>query len=599
MILSRKAKYLLGKLARGIEPMLSVWDRLNFSVFLVAFFLIGYDIGFPKNQAINELLSDVLHGIIVGLFFSYLLRLMIGQLYLRSLEEMRSDFLKRGGTSLILIAYFVAVILLDQSWEEWLPHIVLSAVFIFKISQGSFKLGHAGIEPAMLIALSFSFMILGGAGLLLMPNCTVNGISAIDALFTSASAICVTGLATVDTEFAFTFMGKTILLILIQIGGLGIMTLTTFLGNFFMGSMDLKQRLMVKELVASERISEVMTLVRNVVLITFGLELIGAIFIYFSVGQGLSVAVGDRIWFSVFHSISAFCNAGFSTLSVGLTHPTLQFNTPFLMSISTLIVIGGIGYPILFNYGDYLRSVIRSRWRTLTTGIPVVHHSRVINMHTKIVLSTSVFLILFGSVAFFFIERHHLLAGMGLQQAMVSALFASISPRTAGFNTLDMAGLSAASMMLIYFLMWIGGSPASTAGGIKTTTLSVAFSNIIGLGKDNFRVEMFGRELPSSSVRRAFAVMTLSVVCIGFGVMALSITEQESNIGVLIFECISAFSTVGLSMGFTAKLSVTGKWIIIMLMYLGRVGAFSIVAGLIPDINYQRYRYPKENVTIT
>lgn len=599
MIRSRKVKYLLGKLARGMEPMLSVWDRLNFLAFLVAFFLIGYDIGFPKDAATNELLSNVLHGIIVGLFFSYLLRLLIGQLYLRSVEEMRSELWRRGGTSLILVAYFVAILILDTSWEEWLPHIVLSAVFIFKLSQGSFKLGHAGIEPAMLIALSFLFMILGGAGLLLMPNCTVNGITAIDALFTSASAICVTGLTTVDTETAFTFMGKIIVLVLIQIGGLGIMTLTTFLGNFFMGSMDLKQRLMVRELVASERISEVMTLVRNVVLITFIIELMGAIFIYFSVGQGLSVAIGDRIWFSVFHSISAFCNAGFSTLSVGLTHPALQFNTPFLMSISTLIIIGGIGYPILFNYGDYLRSVVKSRWRTFTTGIPVVHHSRVINMHTKIVLSTSFFLILFGSVAFFLIERHHLLAGMSLQEAMISAVFASISPRTAGFNTLDMAGLSAASMILIYFLMWVGGSPASTAGGIKTTTLAVAFSNIVGLGKDNFRVEMFGRELPSSSVRRAFAVMTLSVVFIGFGVMALSITEKESNIGVLIFECISAFSTVGLSMGFTAKLSVAGKGIIIILMYLGRVGAFSIVAGLIPDISYQRYRFPKENVTIT
>lgn len=599
MLSTHKVKFVLGRFARGVQPVLGLWDRLNVSVFLVAMFLIVYDIGFPKELETDVLVSSALHGIVVGLFISYLLRLLVGQLYFRSLDEIFSYTLKKGGTSFILFGYVLVVALFKGPWEEWLPHLVLSAVFVFKVSQSTFSLGQIGIEPAMLIALSFLFMILGGAGLLLLPNSTVNGISTIDALFTSASAICVTGLATVDTEFAFSFTGKFILLILIQTGGLGIMTLTTFLGNFFMGSIDVKQRLMVRELVASERMSEVTTLVRNVVLITFSIELIGAVFIYFSVGSGLSVAISDRIWFSLFHSVSAFCNAGFSTLSVGLAHSALQFNTPFLMSIGTLIIIGGIGYPILFNYGDYLGSVLKARWRSMTTGIPVVHHSRVINMHTKIVLSTTAFLIIFGSVVFFLIERHHLLAQMGLKDALVSSIFASVSPRTAGFNTLDMAGLSAASMILIYFLMWVGGAPASTAGGIKTTTFAVAFSNIVGLGKDSFRVEVFGRELPSSSVRRAFAVISLSILFIGVGVMVLSITENTKDVGKLIFECISAFSTVGLTMGLTAKLSTSGKVVIILLMYLGRVGAFTIVAGLIPDIQYQRYRYPKENIMIT
>lgn len=595
----RRLRYWLGRTAKTIAPVLHLWDRLNFSVAVFGVAVVIYDIGFPKSSETGLFVCDMLHTMTMGLLISNMLRLGADLIQWSSIEGHFDAIKGQLGVIALLLIYLFVVRVMPQSVHGWLPHAVLATLFILKAAQTSIGLSNVALEPAFVVSLSFLAMIFVGTGLLLMPNCTNEGISVIDALFTSTSAICVTGLSTVDVEFTFTFTGKVILLSLIQIGGLGIMTLTSFLGNFFMGGAGVKHRLMVKEMIATERIGEVMGLLRNVVLVTFGLEMLGAMFIYYTVGPSLSVDVSERVWFSVFHAVSAFCNAGFSTLSPGLAHPALQFNSLFLLSVSGLIIIGGIGFPILFNYATYFRLAARSRWRTIVNGVPLVQNPRIINMHTKIVLTMTLSLIVFGTVMFYLLERNHILAGMSHSQAFISSFFASVSPRTAGFNTLMLSEVTAGSVVLMYFLMWVGGSPASTAGGIKTTTFALAFSNIISLGKDKFRVEMFGRELPSSNVRRAFAVVMLSVVFIGIGVLALSITENENDLGKLVFECISAFATVGLTLGLTPTLTSAGKLVLIALMFLGRVGALTIIAGIIPDLRYQRYRYPEENIMIT
>jgi trk system potassium uptake protein TrkH len=599
LITLRRLRYMLGRASQRVAPLLRNWDRFNFGTSVFAVGVVLYDIGFPKGMATEMFVADLLHSLAVFLLLSNVLRLFTDLLFWRSLKGHLQELKGKFGMLALLAGYLAVVALVPHLVVQWLPHAVLSVLFLLKLSHHSVALSKVGLEPALVVSLSFLAMIFVGTGLLLMPNMTYAGISVVDALFTSTSAICVTGLSTVDVEYTFTRTGKVVLVSLIQIGGLGIMTLTSFLGNFFTGGSGVKQRLMVKEMMASDRIGEVMGLLRNVVLITFGLELVGAVFIYTTVGQSLSVDVGERIWFSVFHAISAFCNAGFSTLSPGLAHPALQFNAPFLLSISMLIIIGGIGFPILFNYATYVKHVARARWRSWVRGVPLVKNPRIINMHTKIVLSMSLSLIVFGTVVFYLLERNHILAGMTDGQAYLSAFFASVSPRTAGFNTLALTEVTAGSIVLMYFLMWVGGSPASTAGGIKTTTLALAFSNIISLGKEKFRVELFGREIPSSNIRRAFAVVTLSVVFIGIGVLALSITENEKDIGKLVFECISAFATVGLTLGLTPTLTPAGKLVLIVLMFFGRVGALTIIAGIIPDIRYQRYRYPEENIMIT
>jgi Trk-type K+ transport system membrane component len=595
----RRLRYWLGRIAQRIAPVLQLWDTLNFSVSVFGVAVIIYDIGFPKNVETETFVCDMLHTMTIGLLVSNILRLGADLIQWRSIEGHFHSIKGQVGVIALLFIYLLMNGMLPHTVHGWLPHAILAALFMLKASQTSLGLSNVGLEPALVVSLSFLVMIFVGTGLLLMPNSTHNGISVVDALFTSTSAICVTGLATVDVEFTFTFTGKVILVSLIQIGGLGIMTLTSFLGNFFTGGSGVKHRLMVKEMIATERIGEVMGLLRNVILLTFSLELLGAVFIYFTVGPSISADFSERVWFSVFHAISSFCNAGFSTLSPGLAHPALQFNAPFLLSISGLIIIGGIGYPILFNYANYFSSVVRSRWRSVVRGVPLVQNPRIINMHTKIVLSVTVSLIIFGTVVFYLLERNHILAGMSHSQAFISSFFASVSPRTAGFNTLMLTEVTAGSVVLMYFLMWVGGSPASTAGGIKTTTFALAFANIFSLGKDKFRVELFGRELPSSNVRRAFAVVMLSVVFIGIGVLALSITENEKDVGKLVFECISAFATVGLTLGLTPTLTSAGKLVLIILMFLGRVGALTIIAGIIPDLRYQRYRYPEENIMIT
>ncbi len=595
----RRTRYLIGRLRQHIGAWLLTWDRLNTLLLLLSAGISVYDFGFPKSAYAAATIGSLLFTMAVLLLISKMLRLAGSLLYHGGSGHDKVSL--RGQVILIglLGAHLLLGGLLPDVVLRWWPHLMLLITGLVRLSQGSSILSEAGIEPALLFTISFAVMILVGTGLLLLPNCTYGSISVVDALFISTSAICVTGLSTVDVEFTFTHTGKLVLLMLIQIGGLGIMTLTSFLGAFFTGGSGLKHRLLVREMIAGDGLTEAMTLLRNVVLVTFIIEAIGAVFIYLSVGQDVATDLGQRIWFSVFHAISAFCNAGFSTLSPGLAHPALSLNAPFLLSISGLIIIGGIGFPILFNYATLFGMVARSRFRWLIKGVPVVHHARIINMQTRIVLATTVFLLIFGTVMFYMLEGNGLFMNMDVTQHWVSAFFMSVSPRTAGFNSVQLTEATAGSVVVMYFLMWVGGSPASTAGGIKTTTFALAMSNIVSLGKDKQRIELFGRELPSANVRRAFAVVTLSVVFIGTGVLILSITEESRDLGTLVFECISAFATVGLTLGLTPTLSSGGKLVVITLMFLGRVGAFTVIAGLIPDLRNQRYRYPQENIMIT
>ncbi|HMR42359.1 MAG TPA: potassium transporter TrkG, partial [Saprospiraceae bacterium] len=257
------------------------------------------------------------------------------------------------------------------------------------------------------------------------------------------------------------------------------------------------------------------------------------------------------------------------------------------------------GFPIVFNYYRLIRRFLMHKTREIIYKEPFPHAPRVINLNTKIVVFTTLILLIAGAVGFYFLEKDNTLQEHNTYGQIVTAFFGSVTPRTAGFNTIDMMALTFPAIMLTFFLMWVGASPASTGGGIKTTTLAVATLNIFSIVRGKQRVELSKREISNESVKQAFAVISLSLIIVGFAVFALSFTDSEKGLMRLAFEAFSAFGTVGLTLGVTPELSFVGKLIIIVTMFVGRVGLFTLLKGILPDRGYQSYKYPTESVIIT
>lgn len=449
-------------------------------------------------------------------------------------------------------------------------------------------------NPAIVFVGSFLILALAGGFLLMLPSATTNGISFTNALFTATSSVCVTGLAVLDTSADFTFVGQSIILVLIQLGGLGILTFTSFFAFFFRGSSSFKEGLNTKDFLAHEGLKDVFRVALNVVTFTLGIELVGAVFIYFSITNNQNI--NNPVFFSVFHSISAFCNAGFSIFSAGLFDQSIRFNYFFQWIIMVLIVFGGLGHHIIFNFYKYLKTYVLEFFTK--NGV----HKRVpiITLNSKIVIYTTVILLILGWVFLFISEYNNtLLNHSTLFGKITNAAFGSVTPRTAGFNVVDYSQMTVPSLLFIIFLMWVGASPASTGGGIKTSTFALASLNIFAIARGKSRIEIFGRRFSAESTSRAFAILSISLIVIGISIMALLIFEpKDTPLLSVVFECFSAFSTVGLSLNFTPTLSEASKYVIIAIMFIGRIGMLNLMIGLLRQVNHQFYEYPKENILI-
>ncbi len=477
-------------------------------------------------------------------------------------------------------------------------HTVIVLSLIVEISTSSLNFNNRNTNPGLLFAISFIFIIVLGTGLLLLPNATYTGIAFTDAFFTSTSAVCVTGLIVVDTATYFTPLGQIFIIVLIQIGGLGIMTFTSFFGYFFKGGASFGNEFLLKDLINEEKLGEIFKTLLKIIAITFSIEAIGAIIIYTTLDPSLFTGSLSVIGFSVFHSVSAFCNAGFSTLSGNLYEPGFRNNYSLHYIIGILIILGGLGFPIVFNYYRLLNHFIRNKYHQINSQSKYIHTPKIINANTRIVVITTLLLLAGGFVFFMFSEYDHSLKGLSWGGKVAGAFFGSVTTRTAGFNTVDMTMLAPATILFYFFLMWVGASPASTGGGIKTTTFAVAILNFASMAKGKDRTEVFGRELSNESGRRAFSVIFLSFLVIGMSVLMLTITDGQLDLSKIIFEVISAFGTVGLSLGITAQLSLAGKWILIVTMFLGRVGTLTILVGLFRRMGNYAYNYPSEDVMI-
>ena len=434
-----------------------------------------------------------------------------------------------------------------------------------------------------IIALGYILIIIVGTLLLMLPAASQSGKSAgfVPAMFTAVSASCVTGLVVLDTATSWTVFGQAIIITLIQIGGLGFMTIATMFSMLLKRRMGLREREIMVESINTQHIGGIMLLTRKIIAGTVLFETCGALLLATRFIPRFGPVKG--IWYSVFHSVSAFCNAGFDLMGITEPYASLTgFSDDFVVNFTlcALIIIGGIGFLV---WDDIGKKKLRFKYYQL---------------HTKLVLTVTAILLVVPSILFFVFERDFTNAGLDLGHSVLNSIFDSVTARTAGFNTTDTAALSPASKILTIFLMFIGGSPGSTAGGIKTTTIAViAVSTFNGITRRQSK-GVFGRRLEKDALHKASSVAFTNMSLAIFGIIAICAFQPTLDIGDIIFECVSAIGTVGMSTGITRSLTLAPRLIIAFLMFCGRVGSVSFALALMEKRAAPPIKNPREKITI-
>jgi len=452
------------------------------------------------------------------------------------------------------------------------------------------------LQPAQVLVTGFASLILVGALLLSLPIATVTGerMDFLDALFTATSAVCVTGLVVVDTGTFFSLFGQIVILVLVQFGGLGIMTMATLIFLIMGKKIMLRERIVMQEALNEFNLQGVVRLTKSIIFTTLIIQFIGAALL--SIRFIPLYGIGMGIYFSIFHSIAAFCNAGFDLIG-GFRSLTPFANDPIIvLTISLLILFGGLGFSVILELSHL------QRFRSLT-------------LHTKVVLFVTGVLIVFGTVFFLIVEwgNPDTLANPELTFSgrILSAIFQSVVPRTAGFNTIDQNAMTDASKLMTVILMFIGASPGSTGGGVKTTTIGIVIMLVLAVIKNREDIVLFEKRLSSGLSIRALTIMLISLLLVFVVTMMLIIAEVDraqaggdlaekfSFINIL-FEVVSAFGTVGLSTGITPHLSDTSKISIILTMFAGRVGPLTLALALAMSPNKVKanIRYPEDKLMV-
>ena len=472
---------------------------------------------------------------------------------------------------------------------------VISVFAVLDLSKSIISFLNRKTNPALMMATGFAVIIFIGGLLLLLPRSIAAGanLSVVDAFFVSTSAVCVTGLSPVDISTTFTIDGQLIILALIQIGGLGVMTITSFFALFYMGNTNLYSQLAVKNMIGTDTWNSLLSTLFYILGFTFSIEMIGAAFIWLSVHSTLGMTMQEEVYFAIFHSISAFCNAGFSTLSNNLGNPSFMGINSLYVIISVLVILGGIGFPILMNLKCALFYNVRRLFNK-----DYRQYLRVTTINTKIVLATTTVLLVLSTVAFALIEWNGAFAGMTTWEKIVQSFFHASVPRTAGFNSVDMGSFSNIGILVFMILMWIGGASQSTAGGIKVNTIAVAWANFMSVIRERKSVVVLKREVSQESVQRATATVFASILVILLAFIILLATEPGLIPKQLLFEVVSAVGTVGSSLNATAYLTTAGKIIVSLLMFVGRVGLIVVAMSFVKKKGQERFSYPKDNVII-
>lgn len=567
----------------------------RFTVIILSIFLFLLEFGYRADAATSDLLDQLSYGLVAAA--SFVTFSSLSRTYLRGMHLRKAE-----------LAWFMAALILivakPLGLEIWggeyrWPHLLFLFFFVF-IELSRLELGRNSVlfNPALLFTTSFALLIAIGSGLLMLPNAATRPLATVDALFTATSAVCITGLSTINVGQDLTFQGQCVLLLLIQIGGLGVMTFTSFFAFFFKGRNSLEEQLRVRD-ISNTSLGNARSFVVQVILFTLSVELVGMVFIFFSVPEEIFGSFGDRVFFSVFHSISAFNNAGFSTQTLGIYELPFRFNYSLMWVLATLFIFGGLGFSIIFNFSRYTKLWIIGRVKQIISGIRSERHPRLVNLSSRLALQVTSVLIAVGTMAVLVFEWNGALAEHTTWWGRFTmAFFTGVTPRTAGFNAVDYSTLKIPTLMVTLLLMYVGASPGSTGGGIKTTTLGIATLNIFATARGRRRVEYGGREISNLTLRRAFAAIVLSLIFLGLAISILASLELSHGLLPIAFECFSAFSTVGLTMGITATLGSSGKLVLVMLMFVGRVSALTLLVGVLRQVQVTPYRYPKEDLLI-
>jgi trk system potassium uptake protein TrkH len=585
-----------GKLRMDRERVFVWLSRAMFFVAGVAAVSLILEYGFYLSTRAREWLH-LIDLLVVGLF--------VADASLRfSLSRQRISHLKFRWPALAIGALVLVQLLLVNRLRGtgWLPFffeerglfslakgyiIVLQAYLIFLIVgqavAANRRIASLRIRPARTVMLSFLIIIVIGTFLLCTPKATVHGIRPVDALFTATSAVCVTGLSVVDTGTHFTRFGQAIILALIQIGGLGLITLTAFFAVAMRRTLGLQESVALRGMVTYGEVGRMGRTLGSVIGITLLLETAGAIVLLVATRPDFGTARA-AVWTSVFHSISAFCNAGFSLHTTNLER--YVGNIPVTLTITTLIILGGLGFPVIMNaLGHRVLADHPSRCRT-RWGI-----------HSRLVLGMTVVLLVVGTLGFFLLERDGALAGRPLGEKLLASYFGSVTARTAGFNTVRTGFLSLPTLFMLTALMFIGGSPGGTAGGVKTSTFGIVLATINAMLRGKGRVELMKRRIPDRVVNESLVVVAAAIFVITAATFLLLVSEKTALSDTL-FEVVSAFGTVGLSTGITPILSPLAKVALVLVMLTGRIGPLTLVLAIGQRHVRHSYDYPEETVLV-
>lgn len=530
--------------------------------------------------------------------------------------ESRREYLYVNWYDIPALIALAAVVIGAQRWfgdiEPYrVRHLAIAVYLMFEVTIKFFllsvRLAATGRNPSRTLVASFIILIVTGAALLMLPKSTPGRASMrpIDALFTSTSATCVTGLVVVNTGKDFTFMGQVIILVLIQLGALGIVVFGAVFALLLGQALTLRETVAMQDLLSTETASRIGRTILFIFILTVVVEAGGALAL---LGMWDSIPtwnaqVQSRWFYSIFHSISAFCNAGFDLLGDSLIRYNRRWQVYGI--ICPLIVLGGLGFGVLYNLVNVLFDRLRLTWvrhirrQLLFDREPPMR----MRLQSKIVLSVSALLIVAGAAALLSFEQFSGSARPAGKPDVLAAVFQSVTARTAGFNSVPTAELTQASKLVMILLMFIGGSPGSTAGGIKTVTLAVILTTVVATLRRRTDLEMFRRSIRMAALGRAVTITALFMAMIFIATMALTITERshypkEFTLLDLTFEVVSAICTVGLSTGVTPVLTDAGKLIIIGVMLIGRLGPLTLLAALTFNARPARYDYPEEVVIV-
>lgn len=583
------------------------WARLlTAALALAAIAALVLEYGFVLGAAASRWLhvADVV--IPAGFVLLWIVRLATAPL--------RLAFLRRSWLETALIALLVfqlAVSLLGgparefaqqlriPNFTKWYLIALQVYLVVLALVQASEALANRGVRPPILILASFVIIIASGAGLLMLPRASADPakpIRPLDAAFTATSAACVTGLTIRDTGSEFSEMGQWVILGLIQIGGFGLITFAAFFLVLSRRGLGVRHSLMLGEASSYNLVGEVGRFLAWMFLLTIGIELVGAA-ILFGGWTEPGMSTYDRARWSLFHSVSAFCNAGFGFKPDSFT--AYAGSTRMSLTICGLVIVGGLGYAVILSLLQFRIGslAIFRRWRWMRKRRAEGEIAR-LSVHTRVVLWMTALLLVLGTAAFWALEAKGTLEGRSFGDQLTMAFFHSTMSRTAGFNSVDVGHLRLPTLTILIALMAIGASPGSTGGGVKTVGVAILFATLGAMIRNRENVEIHHRTIPRTIVNQAVTVSVLYGLAVFVFSTALSITDPKVDYYKILFETVSALSTVGLSTGITATLSTAGKLILCLTMVVGRVGPLVVLMSIAGRVQPLGYEYPKEEVAV-